>query len=47
MGIKLLRILMTICSLGAEWSDASKIPVDEIVEEWRSRSSRGRYEHAM
>ena len=25
MGIKLLRILMTICSLGAEWSDASKI----------------------
>ena len=35
MGIKLLRILMTICSLGAEWSDASKIPVDEIVEEWR------------
>ena len=27
--------------------NASKIPVDEIVEEWRSRSSRGRYEHAM
>ena len=27
--------------------DASKIPVDEIEEEWRSRSSKGRYEHAM
>ena len=47
MGSKLLRILMTLCSLGAEWCDASKIPVDEIVEEWRSRSDRGRYEHAM
>ena len=43
----LLRILMTICSLGAEWCDSSKIPVDEIVEEWRSRSAKGRYEHAM
>ena len=24
-----------------------EVPVDEIVEEWRSRSSKGRYEHAM
>jgi hypothetical protein len=32
---------------GTRSPDASKIPVDEIVEEWRSRSSRGRYEHAM
>ena len=47
MGTNLLRILMTICSLGDEWSDPTKIPVNEIVEEWRSRSSRGRYEHAM
>ena len=47
MGDELLRILMTICSLGKEWEDPSKIPVDEIVEEWRSGSSRGRYEAAM
>ena len=47
MGTKLLRILMALSSLGAEWRDAGKIPVDEIVEEWRSRSERGRYEHAM
>ena len=47
MGTKLLRILMTICSLGSEWKDPTKIPVEEIVEEWRSRSLRGRYEHAM
>ena len=32
---------------GTRSPDASKIPVDEIVEEWRSRSSRGRYEDAM
>ena len=44
---ELLCILMTICSLGKEWEDPSKIPVDEIVEEWRSGSSRGRYEAAM
>ena len=48
MGNELLRILMTICSLGDEWKkDPSKIPVDEIVEEWRSQSARGRYEAAM
>ena len=40
----LLRILMTICELGKEWADPSRIPVEEIVEEWRSQSSRGRYE---
>jgi hypothetical protein len=43
----LLRILMTICELGKEWRDPSKIPVDEIIEEWRSQSKRGRYESAM
>ena len=47
MGDELLRILMTICSLGKEWSDPTKIPVDQIIDEWRSQSSRGRYEHAM
>ena len=33
--------------MGKEWEDPEKIPVDEIVEEWRSQSSRGRYESAM
>ena len=37
-------LLMTICSLGAEWKDPTKIPVKEIIEEWRAQSSRGRYE---
>ena len=40
----LLRLLMTICSLSAEWKDPSKILVKEIIEEWRTQSSRGRYE---
>ena len=40
----LLRLLMPICSLGAEWKDPTKIPVKEIIEEWRAQSSRGRYE---
>ena len=44
MGKTLLRLLMTICSLGAEWKDPSKIPVNEIIEEWRTQSGRGRYE---
>ena len=47
MGNLLLRTLMTICELGKEWEDPCKIPVDEIVEEWRSQSSKGRYESAM
>ena len=38
----LLRTLMTICTLGKEWADPSKIPVDKIAEEWRSQSSKGR-----
>ena len=33
--------------LGKEWLDPSKIPVDEIVDEWRSQSAKGRYESAM
>ena len=44
MGNLLLHILMTIGELGTEWSDPSMIPVDEIVEEWRVQSKRGRYE---
>ena len=47
MGNLLLRTLMTICELGKEWSDANKIPVEEIVEEWLSQSKKGRYEAAM
>eukprot|EP00966_Prymnesium_polylepis_P087938 2034488-Prymnesium_polylepis.1 len=47
MGDLLLRTLMTICELGGEWADASKIPVHEIAEEWRSQSKKGRYESAM
>ena len=53
MGDTLLRILMTVCSLGKEWEDdkgnlvPSKIPVDEIVNVWREQSKRGRYENAM
>ena len=43
----LLGTLMTICSLGEEWKDPSKIPVEEIVEERRAQSSKGRYESAM
>ena len=42
MGNELLRTLMTICELGKEWEDPSQIPVDEIVEEWRSQSKKGR-----
>ena len=47
MADALLRTLMTICTLGKEWADPTKIPVDKIAEEWRSQSSRGRYESAM
>ena len=42
-----LRTLMTICELGKEWADPTKIPVDAIVTEWREQSKRGRYEAAM
>ena len=31
MGNLLLCTFMTICELGKEWKDPSKIPVDEIV----------------
>ena len=47
MGNLLLRTLMTICQLGAEWHDPTKIPVEEIAEEWRTQSTKGRYESAM
>ena len=39
--------LMTICDLGKEWEDPTKIPVDEIDTHRREQSSRGRYEAVM
>ena len=47
MGNDLLRTLMTICDLGKDWKDLSKLPIDEIIEAWRAQSERGRYESAM
>ena len=47
MGNLLLRTLMTICELGKDWEDPTLIPVDDIVQEWRTESKRGRYESAM
>ena len=47
MGEALLRMLMTICELGSAWKDPELIPVAEIIEEWRSQSTRGRYESRM
>lgn len=44
MGEHMLRMLMVIASLGEEWKDASKIPVQDIIEIWRDQSKRGRYE---
>jgi hypothetical protein len=44
MGNRLLRILMTICELGAEWQDPKKIPAAQILAIWRAKSERGRYE---
>ena len=39
---------LVICELGKEWKeDPNKIPVEQIVEEWRAQSARGRYESAM
>ena len=43
----LLCLLMTICELGKEWKDPTKIPVAAIIEEWRDQSKRGRYEGAV
>ena len=43
MGTGLLRMLMTICTLGAEWKDPSKIPVEEMIDIWREESKGGRY----
>ena len=47
MGTTLLRLLMTICELGKEWKDPTKIPVAAIIEEWRDQCKRGRYEGAV
>ena len=40
---ELLRILMTVCSLGkaAGWDDPTKIPIEDIIELWREQSSKG------
>ena len=44
---ELLRDLMTVCELGKDWKDPSKIPVKAIIKEWRNQSKRGRYEGAV
>ena len=43
MGKVLLRLMMTVCELGQECKDPSKILVEIIIEEWRAQSKRGRY----
>ena len=43
MGTNLLRMLMTVSSLGAEWKDPAKIPVEEIIDIWREESKSGRF----
>ena len=46
----MLRLLMVVCTLGAEWKDPEKIPVKDFINIWRSQSTvrvrakRGRYE---
>ena len=40
----MLRLLMVVCTLGAEWKDPEKIPVKDIINIWRSQSKRGRYQ---
>ena len=49
MGNELLRILMTVCSLGkdAGWDDPTKIPIEDIIELWREQSSKGRYANSL
>lgn len=47
MGSKLLRLLMTICSLGKHWEDPEQIPAARILAYWREASSRGRYENKL
>uniref|UniRef100_A0A7S0Q1D0 HAT C-terminal dimerisation domain-containing protein n=1 Tax=Coccolithus braarudii TaxID=221442 RepID=A0A7S0Q1D0_9EUKA len=47
MGTKLLRMLMTICTLGAEWKDPAKIPAEQIIDIWREESKGGRYENKL
>ena len=45
MGILLLQMSMTICTLGKEWQhDSSKIPIDDILKVWRENKKKGRYE---
>ena len=38
MGEHLLRLLMVVCTLGAEWKDPEKIPVKDFINIWRSQS---------
>jgi hypothetical protein len=46
---ELLRILMTVCSLGkdAGWDDPTKIPIEDIIELWREQSSKGEYANSL
>uniref|UniRef100_A0A7S0LME5 Uncharacterized protein n=1 Tax=Coccolithus braarudii TaxID=221442 RepID=A0A7S0LME5_9EUKA len=43
MGTTLLRMLMTINTLGAHWKDPKQIPAARILAIWRTNSERGRY----
>ena len=43
MGTHLLRMLMTICTLGEVWKDPSQIPASDIVDLWREQASSGRF----
>ena len=46
---ELLRILMTVCSLGkaAGWDDPTKIPIEDTIELWREQSSKGEYANSL
>ena len=44
MGNALLRMLMVISLLGAEWKHPANIPVCKIIDLWREESKKGRYE---
>ena len=44
MGILLLQMSMTICTLGKPWEDdPESIPVEEIIKIWREKKTKGRY----
>ena len=48
LGLELLRDLMTIGTLGQEWStEPASIPVDKVIQQWRENSQKGRYENTL